>query len=351
MSGRSGPNTKAIGLFVLAGIALAILGLILFGGSRYLHRGDTYVIYFDESLKGLRRGAPVTFRGVDIGQVTEIHAVYDATTGAVRVPVTVELRPGALSMTDGMAASHDVLPDLTARGLRARLDVQSLLTGQLLIALDFFPPANGAATKPEPGEIPSVPSTLATLQKTIDGALMDAPAITASLKDLVASLNQLLSGSNRDSLQRSLVALTTLAETLGDREGPLQRALADLPALMADLRTGAAGLPALLARLDTLAAAGEQLIATGDARLKTIGEDVTKLVAALRKVADQANALIAENRGDLRDFTEEGLPEIRGLVEDANRMVNELSGTIRDIRQDPARFSLGDRAGQGVTLP
>ena len=115
MSGRSGPNTKAIGLFVLAGIALAVLGLVLFGGSRYFHHGDTYVIYFDESLKGLRRGAPVTFRGVDIGQVTEIRAVYDRQTGAVRVPVTVELRPGALSMTDGASGPADVLPDLAAR--------------------------------------------------------------------------------------------------------------------------------------------------------------------------------------------------------------------------------------------
>ena len=138
-----GPKPRAIGLFVLGAIVLAVLGLVTFGGSGLFRHGDSYAIHFDESLKGLRLGAPVTFRGVDIGQVTEIRAVYEQDTGAVRVPVTVELRPGALALTDGMAGGSDVLTDLVARGLRARLDLQSLLTGQLLIALDFFPPAGG----------------------------------------------------------------------------------------------------------------------------------------------------------------------------------------------------------------
>ncbi len=351
MSGPSGPNPRSIGLFVLGGVVLAVVGLILFGGSRYFHHGERFVIYFDESLKGLRRGAPVTFRGVDIGQVTDIRAIYQHDSGAVRVPVTVELRPGALAMADGMAGTSDVLADLTARGLRARLDVQSLLTGQLLIALDFFPPAPGTpSVPPAPGEIPSVPSTLATLQRTIDGALMDAPSITASLKETMASLNELLSGTNRQSLQRSLTSLTNLADTLGDPAGPLQRSLAELPALLADLKTGAAGVPELMGRLDRLTAAGEKLIVSGDAKLQSIGEDATKLSASLRKVADQASALIAENRSGIHDFTEDGLPEVRGLVEDATRMVNELNGAIRDMRQDPARFFLGDRAGQGVNL-
>ena len=78
---------------------------------------------------------------------------------------------------------------------------------------------------------------------------------------------------------------------------------------------------------------------------------MTKLAASVRKVADQAAALIARQPRGLNDFTEDGLPEIHGLVEDATRLVNELNGAIRDMRQDPARFFLGDRAGQGVQLP
>ena len=350
MSRRANPRT--IGLFVVGGVALAILALITFGGSRLLGRGDRYVIHFDESLKGLRRGAPVSFRGVDIGQVAEIQAIYQRESGEVRVPVTVELRPGALRMSDGTADGSDPVADLVARGLRARLDVQSLLTGQLLVALDFFSLPSGVAAPPlVPGEIPSVPSTLASLQRTIDSALMDAPEVTRSLKELVVSLRDMLSGTNRESLQKALTSLTSLADKAGDPAGPLQRSLAELPPLIADLRAGASGVPPLVARLDALAASGEQLIGTGDTRLKAIGEDVTRVAASARKVADQAALLIGENRDGIKDFTDDGLSEIRGLVEDATRMVNELSGAIRDMRQDPARFFLGDRAGQGVKLP
>lgn len=339
-----GASPRAIGLFVLGGIALGVLSLLALGGAKLFNRGSTMTIYFDESLKGLRRGAPLTFRGVDIGEVTEIRAIYDNATGEVRVPVTVELRPGSVAMTDAAGNGAETMAGLIARGLRARLDLQSLLTGQLLIALDFFPPPPGARVEPPPpGVIPSVPSTLANLQRTVDEALMGAPEIAHSLEQLVTSLGDLLSEANRGSLKETLASLANLAQKLGDPEGPTQKALSELPALISDLRTSAAQLPPLLAKLDGLAS-------TGDARLAAVGEEVTAVAASLRKVTDQASVLLSENRKGLNDFVEDGLPEIQGFVEDATLLVNELSATVRDLRQDPARFFLGDRAGQGVTL-
>jgi paraquat-inducible protein B len=346
-----GASPRAIGLFVLGGIALGVLSLLALGGAKLFTRGATMTIYFDESLKGLRRGAPLTFRGVDIGEVTEIRAIYDNATGEVRVPVTVELRPGSVVMTDTMGNGAETMAGLIARGLRARLDLQSLLTGQLLIALDFFPPPAGVVpSPPEPGVIPSVPSTLANLQRTVDEALVGAPEIAQSLEQLVTSLGDLLSEDNRGRLQETLASLANLADKLGDPDGPAQRALGELPALVGDLRTSAAQLPPLLAKLDTLAGSGERLLVTGDARLAAVGDEVTKVAASLRKVTDQASVLLSENRKGVNDFVEDGLPEIQGFVEDATLLVNELSATVRDLRQDPARFFLGDRAGQGVTL-
>ena len=195
-----------------------------------------------------------------------------------------------------------------------------------------------------------MPSTLANLQRTIDTALMGAPEIASSLEELVASVRELLSKSNRDSIQQTLLALEHLADTLGDPEGPTQRALADLPGLMADLHATAAQAPPLLAKLDQLADAGVKLMATGDTRLTALGEDVTKVADSLRKVADHAAQVLSENRRGVNEFVDNGLPELQGFVEDATILVNQLSATIRDIRQDPARFFLGDRAGQGVNL-
>jgi len=346
---RSG-SPRAIGLFVLGAIGVAVLGLVTFGGTGLFRAGDSYEIQFDESLKGLRLGAPVTFRGVEVGQVQAIRAIYDPGTGAVRVPVTVELRPGALSMDGAGSDDGDVIPDLVARGLRARLDLQSIVTGQLLVALDFFklPPTAGEV---RPGEIPSVTSTWAGLQRTVDEALLNAPEIARTLKELTTALRDLLAGPAGTSLRQSAISLAALLETLSDPQGPLTRTMAELPGLLQGLRAGTDRLPELVARLDDLASAGGRLVATGDQRLKAAGEELTRLAVAGRRVADQASGLIAENRGGLREFTEDGLPEVMGLVQDANRLVNEMNGAVRDMRQDPARFFLGDRAGQGVQLP
>ncbi|HEX6011358.1 MAG TPA: hypothetical protein VFY87_06030, partial [Geminicoccaceae bacterium] len=147
-----------------------------------------------------------------------------------------------------------------------------------------------------------------------------------------------------------VVSLSALLEGLGDPAGPLAQTVAELPALTAGLRTATEGLPALIARLESLAGASERLVNHGDARLEILGEEAQQFAVSLRRVADQANALIRENREGLQEFTVDGLPQLVGLVEDANRMVNELNGAIRDMRQDPARFFLGDRAAQGVRL-
>jgi paraquat-inducible protein B len=308
-------------------------------------QGSRYVIYFDESLKGLRRGAPLTFRGVDIGQVTEIRAVYDPASHDVTVPVTVEIRPRAVALGDDGVTSSDAMAGLIERGLRARLDLQSLLTGQLLIALDFFPPRPGAPATPlQAGVIPSVPSTLAALQRTADEALMELPEITRSLREVSGSLRGFLSDRNRESLQETLTSVAALGKALGDPEGPTQKTLADLPALVSEMRSTAGQLSTVLQKLD-------QLAATGDERLRALGEQTTKLSQSIGRAADQAGSLIRENRQGLNEFVDEGLPEIQGFVDDATRLVNELSSTIRDMRQDPARFFLGDRAGQGVQLP
>ncbi len=340
-----GASPHLIGLFVLGGILLAIASAVILGGSELFHRGASYTIYFDESLKGLRRGSPLTFRGVDIGQVTDIRAIYDHQSRSVRVPVTVEVRPGSVALDEASIGNGAAMAGLIEQGLRARLDVQSLLTGQLLIALDFFPgPAGAAAQPPEPGVIPSVPSTLANLQRTADSALMELPEITHSLREVAGALRGFLSEGNRESLRATLGSLSVLARSLGDPEGPTQRALAQLPGLLDDLGNGAQKLPPVLERL-------EGFTTSTEARLQTLSDQVTRLSDSAIKATDQAAALMRENRRGLNDFVTDGLPEVEGFVADATRLVNELSSTIRDMRQDPARFFLGDRARQGVQLP
>ena len=203
-------SPRAIGLFVLGAIVLGVLGLLAFGGRQAVQSRRRLHHLLRESLKGLRRGAPVTFRGVDVGQVTEIRAIYDSATGDVRVPVTVEIRPGAVLLTDSTSRAG-AMQRLVEHGLRARLDVQSMLTGQLLMALDFFvPAATGRGPPPPATGSPSVTSTWAGLQRTVDEALFGSARDRPHAAEELGALRDLLSRRTARASQQTLVALAAL---------------------------------------------------------------------------------------------------------------------------------------------
>lgn len=128
-------NPKLIGAFVLGGLALLVLGLVIFGGTRWLGERRTYVAYFPGSVKGLRVGAPVDFRGVTIGRVTDIRIRYDASDGTMQIPVVMEFEPARITVigADDVVEHRGDLDDLIRRGLRAQLQTQSIVTGLLLI--------------------------------------------------------------------------------------------------------------------------------------------------------------------------------------------------------------------------
>lgn len=124
-----------------------------------------YVMYFTSSVRGLAEGAPVQLRGIPIGKVSKIRLELDEKTAEILIPVTVELEPDRIDTVNNLPnVSHkDIMDELIQKGLRAQLQTGSLLTGQLLIDLDFHPKnklaltANHASVYPE---FPTIPSSL-----------------------------------------------------------------------------------------------------------------------------------------------------------------------------------------------
>ncbi len=78
--------------------------------------------------------------------------------------------------------------------------------------------------------------------------------------------------------------------------------------------------------------------------------DLQATLVSTRNLADQLTTMVSQIRPPVVGFAQAGLPELRGLIQDANRMIGEINRTVRDIRQDPARFLLSDPAAQGVRL-
>lgn len=128
------------------------------------------VLRFRQSIRGLVVGASVDFRGVEIGRVRSIGLSYDERAGDFTSPVVVEIFPDRLAGMSSKASDTQRrarVGDLVQRGLRAQLRSGSLLTGQLYVALDFFPEAPRARmdTRNDPMELPTVSSDLEELQR------------------------------------------------------------------------------------------------------------------------------------------------------------------------------------------
>lgn len=295
----------------------------------------------------MRVGAPVAFRGVAVGEVTEITALLDPAGSGIRVPVTVELRKGAVALVGGGELTAETMTTLVEKGLRARLELESLVTARLFVGLDFYPGTTAtmaSGTKVDgQAEIPSIPSQIAGLTRGIDELTMAGPELISRSLELLADLHDILGSDTGRDLRRGLRAAAELSTSLNDPSGPMQRTLAELPATLDGLRSTAAAADDLISRLDgmVVASGGEAAILLGEA---------AKATSALRRAADQAATVLSQNREEIQDFTARGLPELAGLVEDATRMVNEVSGLVRDVRQNPARFFFGEPTSEGVRL-
>jgi paraquat-inducible protein B len=201
-------NPTVIGIFVVGAIAIIAAGVIVLGGGSFMKERVTFVMYFDGSIKGLNVGAPVVFRGVEVGAVEDIRLEFDPRTLMVHIPVFVEFHPERVTRLHGESNPRQNIEDLIERGLRAQLEMQSLVTGMLMIAVDFFPdtPARRLGRDADVPEVPTVPTTFQALSRTIEGLeleqlvekianavdsfteLVNSPDLAASLKSLDATL-------------------------------------------------------------------------------------------------------------------------------------------------------------------
>ncbi len=166
-------NKSLIGAFVVGAMVLVVVGVLTFGSGQFMREMITFVLYFDGSIKGLSIGAHVNIRGVKVGEVTDIKVRFEGEDFAVRTPVFIEIDPDKFSEFSEQKAGeylkrlrlNKMVDVLIKRGLRAQLKSQSLVTGQLLVALDFYPdkPINLVGGETVYQEMPTISSTIEQL--------------------------------------------------------------------------------------------------------------------------------------------------------------------------------------------
>ena len=162
------PHTVAIGAFVLGALLIGITFVIFALGSNFGQTRETVVMVFDGSVKGLNVGAPVALRGVQIGQVTRVELMLNG--DSLDLIMLVEAQVSGENIKRLGSDTKDVTDALIARGLRAQLKTQSLLTGLLYIQLDFHPdkPPVLADLKSEYTQIPTIPTEMDELISALE---------------------------------------------------------------------------------------------------------------------------------------------------------------------------------------
>ena len=332
-------STKTfIGAFVLGALALLVGFILLLGSGSFGNRNPTFVLYFNTSLKGLIQGSPVYFKGIRIGKVNSIQIRPEIGTAKFYTPVIIEIeRDKAMALLeDGSEKDLFDDPNIIARlikaGLRGKLGITSILTGQLCVELDIMrnaDPVDVAALAPYKGS-PQIPTQLSSLDaalstlenipiqeilydvvssvKSMSEQLrdIDASGLVASLRDTSDAVREEVRafGSLRQNADHTLNAYSTLA-------GSLKK----------DIHNTLAGVNDTLQSLSSLAVASEGAVS-----------EARGAMAGLRRSADTANSLFSEDSAPVLEFSQTMLSLRR-----AAQALSELA-TLLEIKPNALIF-------------
>jgi len=292
----------SVGLFVILTVAMTVM-LVLFlntdGFSRTV--AQRYQILFDTSIKGLSVGAPVTLRGVKIGEVIDIKTQIFHEQMKVLNVVTVDMYPDAIK-EQGMGGDDNVLAQLMSQGLSAQIGLQSLLTGLLYIEVDFsnndpvMQPVN--TTYPQ---IPTVPNNLeefierfesinlAEMGNRLNEVLDNVARLTADDR-----LNQLI-----DNVGSAFVSMEKMSVTMSEDMAGIRKEFASMSSdasevtklLKAELPVARHQLNETMVQLQETMEVATQTLAPDSPLMYQLTESAKDISRASRAVDDLANVL------------------------------------------------------------
>jgi paraquat-inducible protein B len=287
-------NKTLVGAFVIGALALLVAALMVFGAGKLFADKETMVMYFSGSVKGLNVGSPVMFRGVKIGEVREILLKFDPNDITFFIPVYVDIDFDKIDYIGEAPESESVyLGTLIDKGLRAQLELQSIVTGQLMINLDFNPrvPARFAGLDKRYREVPTATSGLEELLKT---------AQELPLKELFDKLLKAIEGiekivnspnikSSLYSLDGSMAKLKDVLVKVDKEAGPVMNNLRDLSQSLKNIAKNGETVPGQLNK--TLVSAQEAL------------KQGEKALVAIKNTTSENSALAQEAAVALREIS------------------------------------------------
>lgn len=353
MSARRESRAR-LGVFVVSGLVLTAAGIVALGAGRLFERKVAVHCYFNESVQGLSPGSPISYRGVELGRVSEIHMrSVDEQHGMAMghqalIEVVCDLIPDRLTHFGGEAPDQrQVLQALrreVAQGLRVRV-VWKDITGQKYLELDYVDPDAEENALPklgfEPAE-PYIPSlterSLTDIQRDLATTLsslakIDYQAIGAKVELVLTQLAQTVSDFRADELSAAFRdAANEMRATAADPD--LRRGLARIDGITAEMERFGKRANELLANpgiesgLDDLVVAARSLRQTADGLATSLPESLARIDGA---VDDVRKAVVDARLGETTAAVRDGIADVGGAARSVSVLREDLGRALRDM--------------------
>jgi phospholipid/cholesterol/gamma-HCH transport system substrate-binding protein len=321
-------NKTVIGGFVVSVIVMLIGSVIILGGGKMFKKTVKYVMFFEKSVKGLSVGAPVVFNGVEIGSVSNVIINYDIDKAEVDIPVIIELDPSLMKMKGKISATQKQQRQRLARlielGFRAQLTLQSIVTGQLMVELNFYPDTAVRLTgiKSKYPEIPTITSSIDRIAEKLKKVHLDK--IAEKLIDVLDNIDNVTGNPKiEDIIDNGHVASKNLKQLILDAD----KMVADV-----DVRVKKV--------LDNLVVASgdahkflvdaQQLVKDTDSQVQPMSDKVQDAMVSVKGAMDQAKTTLAGinnyvgQNSDTRHKLNRALDEIGGAARSLNSLMDYL---------------------------
>lgn len=305
-------NYAAVGAFVLLVIVMGGLFVYWYSDARDSRDYQRYEIYFEGSVSGLERSAPVRYLGVDVGRV---YALRIDRRSASRVQVIADIDADT-------PISDQTVAELSLQGV----------TGLLYVDLLAHRGTKSLGSRVPSERYPVIPS----VRSNFDLFISSLPDVLAQAGEVAARASRMLSDANIESVAKTLQSIDVAA--------------ARLPATMREAEAAAADLRRMADDVAAVARSIRTFSDEGGPELREAVEHARSTTENLASATARLDRMLADNADDLRGFTRDGLPEIERLLRDSRAAAQELRDLARSLREDPSQL-LYRPPERGVEIP
>jgi paraquat-inducible protein B len=297
-------NKRLIGVFVLGAIALLVVAIVVLGSGKLFRKTFKAVCFFEGSVGGLNVGSPVVFNGVRIGEVTDVVLRYDTRDLTATIPVYIEIDPQRMETLGPRPTSFEEnLKLLIDHGLRARLELQSIVTGQLQVSFGFYPdrPAKFVGADQKYPEISTIPSTVQEITKRIE---------QLPLEEMIKNIATAAEGINRvvksPEIIKTIQSVSLAAE---EAKGLMQNLNSQVQPISSDVQ-------------QTLREA-QKLIQDIDREVGPLGPSIQRTLSSIEKTSDEAGVTFRQAR--------QTLAVLEGDIGEDSELMYELTKAIKEV--------------------